>query len=261
MSKISAAVTTSRRSNVVNTVLAQDVAEKLGLPFVERDNLPLAVIAERCSVEFVAVAKDNMLHVVSRNGDDFFFHPNMAKTRLKNLRKNLGDRMASAMNLERGMSVLDCTLVLGSDATVAAYVVGDAGRVVALESNPLIAAVVAHGLQHFICPGEELRAAMRRVNVINANYGEFLRGLPDDSFDVVYFDPMFRAPLKKSSGLNPLRPLSDARALTLVAANEAVRVAKRIVVLKERTGSAEFARLGFVPIDGNGKIGYGVRRK
>lgn len=46
--------------------------------------------------------------------------------------------MVEAMDLKPKMSVLDCTLGLGTDATVASYIVGENGKVVGLESATLI---------------------------------------------------------------------------------------------------------------------------
>ena len=38
-----------------------------------------------------------------------------------------------------------------------------------------------------------------------ADYEDFLREQADDSFDAVYFDPMFRHPFTESAGIHPLR--------------------------------------------------------
>ncbi|MBQ1913638.1 MAG: protein-L-IsoD(D-D) O-methyltransferase, partial [Selenomonadaceae bacterium] len=89
---------------------------------------------------------------------------------------------------------------------------------------------------------------------------DFLREQPDKSFDVVYFDPMFRHPLMESENLNPLRAVADHRPVSLEAISEAKRVARHRVVLKENSRSLEFARLGFTKMAGGqySKIRYGV---
>ena len=86
---------------------------------------------------------------------------------------------------------------------------------------------------------------MRRVEAKHADYEDFLRNLPDDFYDVVYFDPMFRHPLKDSVQLAPLRLLAEPAPVSHAAIAEACRVARKRVVLKENSRSLEFARLGF----------------
>ena len=262
--KIRAVVTEARKSDKSNRTLAENVARVLRLSFVPREDRSFADIAADFGAEFIVTVKNGFLHIVEpQYGEELFFHPNMAHLRLKNLRLGMGDRMATAMKLAPGMSVLDCTLGLGSDAIVASRVVGCGGKVTGIEVNPLVAAMVARGLQNFSADSEQLKDAMRRVEVIAADHGEFLRGLPDDSFDVVYFDPMFRRPVKKSAAIGPLRPLSDSRPITAAVVAEALRVARCRVVMKERADSDEFLRLGFCLTDGGkySKVGYGVIEK
>jgi hypothetical protein len=83
--------------------------------------------------------------------------------------------------------------------------------------------------------------------------------LPDRSVDIVYFDPMFRRPVLSSSALRPLRSQAEERPLSEAAVREAVRVARRRVVLKDHRDSGEFERLGFVRRRvSSSKVAYGV---
>ena len=102
--------------------------------------------------------------------------------------------------------------------------------------------------------------AMRRVEVVTADYFDYLKTCADKSFDVVYFDPMFRHAINKSSGINPIRPLADNRPLEIISVREACRVARRCVVMKENSRSTEFERLGFKIADGGkySSISFGV---
>ena len=143
------------------------------------------------------------------------------------------------------MKILDCTLVLGSDAIVESFVVGESGKVVALEKNPVLAEIVRHGMKNFSDDNEKVLNAMRRVEIITADYLEFLKSAKTNSFDAVYFDPMFRRPINKSSGINPIRPVADKNPVSIEAIQEACRVAKFRVILKENAKSGEFNRLGF----------------
>ncbi|MGZ4112572.1 MAG: class I SAM-dependent methyltransferase, partial [Tumebacillaceae bacterium] len=86
-----------------------------------------------------------------------------------------------------------------------------------------------------------------------------LRAQPDRSVDVIYFDPMFRRTVQKSDAIEPLRLLGDDSPLSLEAVEEAKRVARRCIVLKERWYSQEFERLGFrLPRKSSGSTNYGV---
>ena len=261
-SKISAIVTTVRRGQrytVANRALAERTAAALSIPNVPRGNDSLEEMRAAYGVDAVLVARRGLLTLVTAEGE-LFFHPGMAHLRIKNLLLGHGDHLVSALGLTEGMSVLDCTLGTGADAIVESFAVGASGVVTVLESNALIAAVIADGLAHATGDNYDMHAAMRRIEVHHADALDFLRTQETGSFDVVYFDPMFRRPLHESAGMNALRVLADMRALTEEAVAEARRVARRRVVMKERQGSAEFERLGFDMLMGGkySRIAYGV---
>ena len=250
-------VTTTRKPNDALETFAEELSLRLGGEFVRREDNSFDALRERHGAENILLVKKDSLSVVTAEGE-LFFHPNTAHLRIKNLRE--GDRLIDALKISAGSKVLDCTLGLGSDALVESYVVGAEGKVVALEVNPLIAEVVRHGMKNFSDDSPHIIEAMRRVEVVNADCRDYLTTCADNSFDVVYFDPMFRRPIKKSSGLNPIRPLADNRPLTSEIICEACRVAKFRVVMKEHTGSKEFSRLGFKVVDGGkySSIAFGV---
>lgn len=255
-------VTTIRKPNSSTENLAEEISLKLGGKFIKRDDFSFDTLRKFYGVENILLVKKSSLSVVTSEGE-LFFHPNTAHLRIKNLRGGESDRLIDALKISSGSTILDCTLGLGSDAIVESFVTGATGKVVALEINPLIAEIVSHGLKNFSEDSTHILDAMRRINVINADYEVFLKNCAADSFDVVYFDPMFRRPIKKSSGLNPIRPLADTRPLTLEIIREAYRVAKFRVVMKEHSGSIEFERLGFKILSGGkySSIAFGVIEK
>ena len=242
-------VTTTRKADFVQETLAAEISLKLGGELVKREDFSFDTLKRIHDAENILLVKKNSLSIVTSDGE-LFFHPNTAHLRIKKLRGGAGDRLIDALKISSGSTVLDCTLGLGSDAIVESFIAGAAGKVVALEINPLIAEVVSCGLKNFSDDSPHILEAMRRVEVINADCAEFLKTCPNNSFDVVYFDPMFRRPIKKSSGLNSIRPLADNRPLTLENIREARRVAKYRVVMKEHSGSTEFERLGFKVLSG-----------
>ena len=251
-------VTTGAKMESANVLLAEDMARRLSACYVERGRDSLTSLRRKYHVAYILIVRHGELFLAMPEGE-FFFHPSMAHVRVKNLRQGRPDHFVEAVGLRAGMSVLDCTLGLGADAIVASYVTGAEGNVRALESRPLIAEIVSFGLSH---PRETgpMGEAMRRIRVIAADYGDFLYRQPDKSADVVYFDPMFRQPLWDSVGLRPLRSLADGRPLEKEVLQEACRVARQRVVMKESHNSGEFARLGFSLFAGGkySRIRYGI---
>ena len=254
-----AIVTTGYKSRPADCLLAQETAERLGIPFVKRRHISYEDLRVQYGALFVLVVKKGGLRLETSDGE-LFFHPNMAHVRVRELGRGQKDHMVEAMGIGEGDTVLDCTLGLGADSITASFIAGERGKVTALEKSPLIYEIVRHGLAHFSAGNYDLHAAMRRVEVRRADYEVFLRTLPDDSYDVVYFDPMFRHPLKDSVQLAPLRLLAESAPVSLSAVAEACRVARRRVVLKENSRSLEFARLGFSHITGGkySPVHYGV---
>jgi len=236
-------VTTSYHPTVEQIGEARRLAEYLKAEFVERcDQSVAALRGERPGLPILVVRRDRLICQVGTL--EFFFHPSLAKQRIAGLRKGERDPMVEAMGLRPGDRVLDCTLGLGADAIVASYCVGPEGEVVGVESVPVIAAIVARGLRDFSSDLSILNEAMRRVRVVCADHLEYLRTQASDSFDIIYFDPMFTTPLYGSRPLLPLRKLADHRPLRVEAITEAGRVSPPRVVVKGKRGSMPWQELG-----------------
>lgn len=255
-------VTTIRKVNDELITKAKEIADNLNIEYIERNNLGISKLKELHNTDIVIIVKKDQL-VLDLPSGEMFFHPNMAQVRLKRLRCGGSDNMLDAMGGKaflKGKSVLDCTLGFASDAIISAYAVGDSGKVVGLEASPLISLIVRNGLKQYLPSNYDLKLAMDKISVINQDYFSFLKQQPDNSFDIIYFDPMFRHALTDSVHLNPLRQLADNRELSLAALNEAKRVAKYRIVFKENSRSLEFSRLGFTQISGGkyAPISYGV---
>lgn len=213
------------------TEKAREWSEELGLPFIGREKGTLAEFIARRGLAGALVATANGPELYS-SGGRLFFHPGMSALRIENLRAGAGDRMANAMGLEKGMSVLDCTLGLAADACVASWAVGRAGVVVGVEAVKPVAFVIKKGLACYPTADTELQAAMRRIRVVFSDSFTYLKKAADKSFDIVYFDPMFVHVLEKSCNMKPLRPVAHARKVDDALLAEAKRVARSKVVIK-----------------------------
>ncbi|KYZ77609.1 hypothetical protein AXX12_03145 [Anaerosporomusa subterranea] len=252
-------VTTVYEPTLSEIEQAKEIAVFLQLPYVKRGRRSLGNLRKLCQIDTLIVAADSGPKISTPDGE-LFFHIGMAALRIKNFRDGKPDHMAAAMELSQGVSVLDCTLGLGTDAIVASMLTGERGAVIGLEASELIAFITGWGLANLSAEANDITAAMRRIDVISADYRQYLPTLPDNYVDIVYFDPMFRRPVHRSSGIRPLREFADTGCLLEADLRQACRVAKRRVVVKETHGSPEFKRLGITTLVGGkySSVQYGV---
>ena len=222
----------ARGSGAVQT--AKDMAARLGVAYLDRPhNQVLEEFMAAQALAAVIVLEKDGPRIHSEYGT-FAYHPGMAEIRVQQLLRGAPDHLVQALDLRSGARVLDCTLGLASDAAVAACVVGPTGRVVGLEASLLLHFAVQYGLAHYECKTPLLTAALRRVEAVHAVAGEYLAACAADSFDVVYFDPMFRHPVQGSKAMEALRPLALEEPLDRNTVELALKVAPRVVI-KERS--------------------------
>ena len=222
----------ARGSAAIET--AKAMAAQLGVAYVERPHNQVleAFMAAQGLAAVIVLEKDGP-RIHSEHGT-FAYHPGMAEIRVQQLLRGAPDHLVRALDLHPGARVLDCTLGLASDAAVAACVAGSTGRVVGLEASLLLHFAVQHGLAHYECKTSLLTAALRRVEAVHAVAAEYLATCAPNSFDVVYFDPMFRHPVQGSKAMEALRPLSLEEPLARSTVELALKVAPRVVI-KERS--------------------------
>lgn len=213
---------------------AKAMAAELGVTYLDRPHnqvLEEFMVAQGLAAVIVLEKDGPRIH--SQYGT-FAYHPGMAEIRVQQLLRGAPDHLVKALDLRCGARVLDCTLGLASDAAVAACVVGETGRVVGLEASLLLHFAVKHGLAHYECKTPLLTAALRRVEAVHAVAAEYLASCAPDSYDVVYFDPMFRHPVQGSKAMEALRPLALEEPLAKSTVELALKVAPRVVI-KERS--------------------------
>ncbi|BCB04443.1 class I SAM-dependent methyltransferase [Bacillus sp. KH172YL63] len=239
-------VTTCGRANQEVIDRAHRAAEELSLTYIPRKKRSIRHHMSMHDQDCMVIGKERLeLHVREEGTEPFFFHPNSASFRIKRLIRGEKDPLIEAADLKEGMSFLDCTLGLASDSIIASHIVGEKGKVIGIEANPYISYLLDQGLQDWMSPLRELNDAMRRVDVINGKFQEELKKFPDDAFDVVYMDPMFEEAITESHGINPIRKWASYAGITGEGIEEAKRVAKKRVVLKEHYQSPLFEEMGF----------------
>ena len=256
-------VTTSLREITPDVAAAERVAHELTIPFVARNRQPMQDLMQKYKTTLIIVI-ENQQPVVVNSAGKFFFHRGLSELRILNLLRTGNDPLVNSLALAPGMSVLDCTLGLAADALVAAHIVGETGKVCGLESSPLVSLITRWGIAALTADSAdfrpELRLAAGRVEVITADHANYLAQLPDCAFDVVYFDPMFRRPKHSSAGIQSLRDYANPQPLNRESLQQALRVARSRVVVKELSGSGEFSRLGIRQFGGgqHSSVQYGI---
>ncbi|WP_187119742.1 class I SAM-dependent methyltransferase [Numidum massiliense] len=237
-------MTTSYRVTPQFEQEARAFAAAWGWPYEQRKKYSLPQIRARFGTEELIVLSASGARWVGVD-EAFTYHPSLSVVRIKRLLRGEGDVFYDIVGLRAGDSWLDATCGFAADAITAAHIVGRSGTVVGLESEKRIAAVVAYGLTHYPTAVPEVAEAMQRVRIRAVDHLSYLRKCPNNAYDFVYFDPMFRRGVTQSAHMNPLRHLADDRPLSEEAVREARRVARRAVILKETVASGEFTRLGF----------------
>ena len=179
------------------------------------------------------------------DGTECRLHGGMGVLRVRTLQRGERDPLVDVCGLREGDTFVDATAGQLSDALVAAHAVGATGRVLAMESSPLLWAVTSLRPAR---TGQPMVDALLtdRVAVALGDHTALLAAMPADSADVVYFDPMYQAPAhaKHAPGFEVVRAVACAAPLSAAALAEARRVARRRVVVKDQRGGAELERLG-----------------
>ncbi|KGE17351.1 class I SAM-dependent methyltransferase [Paenibacillus wynnii] len=238
---------------------AQSLADRLEVEYKPRGTLSLTKLVERYQDQEVLVVLQEAVRLLRPGMPPMQFHPSMGFVRAKRVIKGERDPMLDAAGMEPGDSVLDCTAGLGTDSLLFAVYGGEASEVTAIESSLPLYGLLLEGMSHYITGNEKVNAAFRRINLVHSDHLDYLRSQPDNSVDIVYFDPMFRQPLTDSAAISPLRQFANGAALSPESVSEAVRIARKAVLLKEKSLSGEFIRLGFSELlRSNSKTSYGV---
>lgn len=255
-------MTTAGRPDEITIKLAVEAAEVLGYPFVERKKRSVARLHKEYQCAVIVSGHDRFELYHPGMEKPFFFHPNSAAFRLKRLVKGDQDPLIEVAKLKEGDSFLDCTLGLAADSIIASYAVGESGKVLGIEKESDVAFIVQEGLKKFETAFPELREAMNRVQVQQADAVAYLKDASYNQWDIVYIDPMFSAPIDESANFTPLREVGSNSQLTKEWVEEAYRVCKRSVIVKDHFNSPVFDAFHFKQvIRPNTKFHYGYLAK
>jgi len=232
-------VTTDRKPTPEMISEAEQLAEKLGAPLVKRRHNTINAIKKRFGKNVLVVNRDLTLTLHTLKGQKLFFHPGLFKIRLLNYLAGGKEAMVEAMDLKEGETVLDCNLGLAQDALMAAFV--SKREVIGVEKDPVIYEIVKRGLERYRPEGKLKVAdfAFKLVKPVLGDNYEFLKSQPDNSYDVVYFSPMFIKPKWHCSVMSPFREVAVKDFVSPETLKEAERVARKRVVIKVNKGVKE----------------------
>jgi len=232
-------VTTEKRPTPEMIKDAQELAKKFNTVYAARRHNTINFLKKRFKKNVLVVNKDLTLTLHTLKGQKLFFHPGLFKIRLLNYIATGNEAMIKAMNLQKGDSVLDCNLGLAQDALLSAFV--SQNTVVGVEKEPVIYEIVKRGLKIYKPEGKLKVAekAFKSINPICADNLEFLKQQPDNSFDIVYFSPMFIKPKWHCDVMSPFREVAVKDFLLPETLKEAERVARKRVVIKVNKGVKE----------------------
>ncbi|MCE4042757.1 class I SAM-dependent methyltransferase [Lysinibacillus fusiformis] len=259
MRAINTIVTTAGRPDDESMALAAFACQTLGATFEPRKKRSVRKMSEAFQANIIVAGKNRYDYYAYGVEEPFFFHPNSAAFRLKRIARGEAEPFLEATQLQLGDTVLDCTLGLAADAMLAAYIVGETGRIVGLEANPNVAFIVGQGMQTYDTTELPLTACMRQIEVVQSEAVRYLKTLPANAFDVVYMDPMFEEAIEESNNFEALRRVGEHVTLTDEWVQEAKRVAKKRVVLKAHFRSEWFTKYHFQQYERvTAKFHYGV---
>ncbi|MBD1381608.1 class I SAM-dependent methyltransferase [Bacillus sp. IB182487] len=238
-------VTTAGRTNQLLIEEAYKISKDLQSIYIDRKKRTVCELIKELNQDILVVGKNRMELHLQNSEHPLFFHPNSASFRYKRLIKGESDPFLNACKLMKGDTLVDCTLGLGSDAIIASFIAGKDGQVIGVEGNSLLAYIVKKGLCTWKTEDDHFNYAMKRIKVVTNNHLSVLKGMGTNTADIVYFDPMFEKGILTSNGIAPLRNLAVFDELTEEAITEALRVARKRIVLKDHWQSKKFSKFGF----------------
>ncbi|HIC87776.1 MAG TPA: hypothetical protein EYP03_06220 [Aquificae bacterium] len=245
-------VSTKKKPSLSDIKRAKEISQKLNLPYLKRGKLTLNQLFEKAREIFkqekirILLVENQNLKLITPSKQELYFHPGLLKIRFLNILKkekfninSKDDLFYQVLSLRPGDLVLDCNLGLCQDALLCVY--KTKSMLVGLEIDKVIALVVRDGLKKYNFTGKmkifnTLKNLIYPICIDNKTY---LQMAKDNSFDVVYFSPMFINPKWICSQMMPLREIAIKSFPDKDTLENAKRVARKRVVIKINKGAHE----------------------
>lgn len=233
-------VTTSQKASETIKDKAKALAVQYNLPYEKRRKRSMsALLSEHAPI---AVLSGSELTIYFSESQHVSFHLSMAQLRILQLERGENDHLINAityLSSEKPLSILDCTLGLGSDSVVLSYAFPES-NITSLEGSFPIYLCTSYGLAQYTHSNSKITSALRNINPIFGDFRDYLFTLEENSVDIVYFDPMFESPVESSPQFIPLRGHTLDSTISDTILKQAKLVAKKGVIIKERPFSSIF---------------------
>jgi hypothetical protein len=213
------------------------LAEKYGVPFCPRNGKTIHQLQSILDSALLVAHSQGCYYV---NGlFKLRYHMGLAPLRLKQIRNGKTDYLLEALHLQGSEKVIDATFGLGADALVMASILQSAtGHIIGLESAEPIFCVATEGVLYFRDQtGQITEESRKKIQLLHRDYQTYLKEQADQSVDIVFFDPMFQRPVKGSENLGEIRRFANTEPLLETSIQEAIRISRKRVVIKERRDS------------------------
>lgn len=257
---MNAAVTTSLKLKQDEQQMAMQFAHFHAMDFLPRNGKSLKNYFERYDIVYIYTSTG--IEAVKPTGERYKYHPGTAMFRYKRWIAGEQEPLLRALNLVKGDSFLDCTIGFGADALMASVDLGDSGIIVGLEKSEVLAFLMKVSQQFTNFESEELQQAFRRIEIVQQDAVDYLRNQPDNSFDVVYMDPLFETAIEESTNFTTHKQFAVRDQLTDEWVREAIRVCRKRAVIKAHYTSELFEEYGFHQLKRkSAKFHFGVRNK
>lgn len=231
-------VTTSVKTTLELNDNAQKLADELNLKYIKRNKSTIKQLLK--TTKGVIVVYKNKLSYFENNSE-FFFHLDTTALKIKN---SDNEPLVEIIGKEK-QSVLDCTMGLAGDSILLSYY---GHNVTSIEKNEIIHLITSNGLKNYISPNEEINNAMRKIITHNYDCIDYLKRTSDNTFDIIYFDPMFSYDIAESTNLSGLAHLADNHFPYEEFIKEAYRVGRGKIIIKAHFRDSIFEKHNFTRI-------------
>lgn len=220
-------VTTTKRTTPLHIERAELVARRCGTHYTPKRG-SFAQMWERHHA--------GLLYIVGREREriadptqHLFVNPGMFFARLESARNN--PLLTAITNGVTPASLLDLTTGLGQELLFLSSAFPDT-QIEGCEASPIVFSLLEEGFARMQREEAAWSEAASRVTIHLTEALTHLRGLPDQHIDVIYMDPMFTVPQAAPPGYHLLRCAAHHQQAGEDLLEEALRVARRHVVLK-----------------------------
>ncbi|MBO8140193.1 MAG: class I SAM-dependent methyltransferase [Thermosipho sp. (in: Bacteria)] len=234
-------VTTSYHPTKEMVELAKKLAKEYNVRYINRRHLSEKL--KKKEIDFYYVVDKDLMLSIKWGNNEFFFHQGIAKIRMENVNHGEKDYLIESIKPSMDSIVYDATCGLASEALLLAYF---SKKVIATEGSVHVYRIVKWGLERYTSNVEWINEAKNKIELIHANYKEYIRKINDNFFESVYCDPMFENPIYQSNSINPLRNFAVYENLNIDDIEEMIRIAKKRVVIKTNIKDSLYKNIKFL---------------